>query len=60
MKIVILIFEGHHGRTTGTYQIFKYFIKISIDITIYGVILFTHTQYVRFFLSLVNSCFFPG
>ena len=49
MKIVILIFEGHHGCTTGTYQIFKYFIKISIDITIYSVILFTHTQYVRLF-----------
>ena len=49
MKIVILIFEGHHGCTTGTYQIFKYFIKISIDITTYSVILFAHTQYVRLF-----------
>jgi len=33
----------------GTYQIFKDFIKISIDITIYSVILFAHTQYVRLF-----------
>jgi hypothetical protein len=33
----------------GTNQIFKDFIKILIDITIYSVILFTHTQYVRLF-----------
>jgi len=60
MKIVILIFRVHCGGTAGTYQIFKDFMKILIDITIYSVILFAHTQYVRLFLSLAISCFFPG
>ena len=60
MKIVILIFEMHYGCAMGAYQIFKDFMKISIDITIYSVVLFAHTQYVRLFLSLAISCFFPG